>query len=40
MTRRPEPFIAQVPWRHVKMVPVGERLEDGGVRRWGRVFGT
>ncbi len=28
-------FIEQVPWRHVKMVPVGEGLEDGGVQRWG-----
>ena len=28
-------FIAQVPWRHVKMVPVGEGLADGGVERWG-----
>lgn len=28
-------FVAQVPWRHVKMVPVGEGLADGGVERWG-----
>ena len=28
-------FVAGVPWRHVKMAPVGEGLADGGVERWG-----
>jgi hypothetical protein len=28
-------FIAAVPWRWVKDVPVGEGLPDGGVERWG-----
>lgn len=29
-------FVARVPWRHVRMVPVGEGLEDGGAERWGK----
>ena len=28
-------FIAAVPWRQVKDVPVGEGLPDGGVERYG-----
>ncbi len=29
-------FIAQVPWRHIKMVPVGEGLsEEEALERWG-----
>lgn len=28
-------FIASVPWRQVKPVPVGHGLADGGVERWG-----
>jgi hypothetical protein len=34
--REAEEFIASVPWRHVKMVPVGHGLsEEKAIERWG-----
>jgi hypothetical protein len=34
--RDAEEFIASVPWRHVKMVPVGHALtEEEAIMRWG-----
>ena len=34
--RQAEEFIGSVPWRHVKMVPVGHGLtEQEAVKRWG-----
>lgn len=34
--RKAEQFIASVPWRHVKMIPVGEGLtEEKAIERWG-----
>ena len=31
-------FITQVPWRHIKMVPVGEGLsEEEALERWGSI---
>ena len=35
-TRETEEFIRSAPWRHVKMVPVGDGLtEEQAIERWG-----